>query len=616
MDGRQPRPWTPARATPYPATAIFRSLRIPAKMTGRIPQHFIDELMQRADIVDVIGARIQLKKAGREYKACCPFHGEKTPSFTVSPTKGFYHCFGCGAHGTALGFLMEYDRLDFVTAVEELAARLGLEVPREAATQQAAPLAPLYAVLEQAADFFEKSLRSHPAAVDYLRGRGLAGDTARAFRIGYAPPGWDSLLRGFDEGEEARRQLLAAGLIVARDGSGGYYDRFRDRIMFPIRDARGRIVGFGGRVLGTGEPKYLNSPETAVFHKGQELYGLYEARQADRRLARLLVVEGYMDTVSLAHQGLHNVVATLGTATTGEHLRRLFRVVPEIVFCFDGDRAGRAAAWRALQATLPEVREGRQVRFLFLPEGEDPDSLVRKEGADAFSARIDQATALSDYLLDELRQQAGSDSLDGRARLAQLAQPLIGLLPAGVYRELLTDRLAQEVGLARERLPAALGTTPPHRPPAPPARRAISRQTGGRASIVGQAIALALSYPQIAATVEAPTGLATARVKGAGLLAELLQLIRMHPELNTGAILERFRDRPEAPHLSALLAVPGPVGETGARTELSDSLQRILRFDREERLAILVSKAASASLTPEEKAEFRQLQRDQAGNAG
>jgi DNA primase len=582
-------------------------------MAGRIPQHFIDELMQRADIVEIVGSRIQLKKAGRDYKACCPFHGEKTPSFTVSPAKGFYHCFGCGAHGTALGFLMEYDRLDFVAAVEELASRLGIEVPREASAQAQSPLAPLYAVLGRAADFFEKSLRNHPAAVEYLRGRGLDGDSARAFRIGYAPPAWDGLLREMGDGEEVRQQLLAAGLIVAREG-GGHYDRFRDRIMFPIRDGRGRVVGFGGRVLGAGEPKYLNSPETAVFHKGQELYGLYEAKQAERKLTRLMVVEGYMDAVSLARHGIRDVVATLGTSTTGEHVRRLFRVVPEIVFCFDGDRAGRAAAWRALQATLPEVREGRQVRFLFLPDGEDPDSLVGKEGAEAFSARVGQATALSDYLLDELRRQAGPDSLDSRARLAELARPLLNLLPTGVYRELLTDRLAQEVGLKRERLSAAMGEPQSAEPQAPAPRRAAPpRAATGRPSLIRQAISLVLNFPQVAATVQVPAGLAGARLKGVGLLVELLELTRASPGLTPGALAERFRDRSEGPHLAELLAAPTLVSEAAAPRELADSLQRILALDREERLAALVSKAASGGLTAEEKEEFRQLQRDPAG---
>lgn len=582
-------------------------------MTGRIPQHFIDELLQRADIVEIVGSRVPLKKAGREYKACCPFHGENTPSFTVSPNKGFYHCFGCGAHGTALGFLMEYDRIEFVAAVEELAARLGLEVPREGGGQPQSPLASLYDVLASATNFFEQALRAHPVAIEYLRGRGLDGETARAFRIGYAPPSWDALLGEFPDAESERERLATAGLIVARDG-GGYYDRFRDRIMFPIRDSRGRVIGFGGRVLGAGEPKYLNSPETPVFHKGQELYGLYEARQAERRLTRLLVVEGYMDVASLAQHGIRDAVATLGTATTPDQVRRLFRVVPEIVFCFDGDRAGRSAAWRALQSCLPEVREGRQVRFLFLPDGEDPDSLVRREGAAAFAARAADSLPLSDYLLDELRRQAGPDSLDTRARLAELARPLLNLLPPGVYRELLTDRLAEAVGLRRERLTAALGGEPASAPPPVPARKPQS--PGQRPSLVRQAITLLVHYPGLGRDVPVPARLSTISSRGAALLVELLELTRQVPGLTPGALVERFRDRPEGPHLGELLTGQLLVSEAAAARELADSLQRIVAQGRDERLAELVAKAAADGLTAAEKEEFRQLQRAGIGDSG
>ncbi|MBN8281426.1 MAG: DNA primase, partial [Gammaproteobacteria bacterium] len=370
-------------------------------MSGRIPQDFIDDLVQRADIVEVVGSRVPLTKAGREYKARCPFHSEKTPSFWVSPQKGFYHCFGCGAHGTALGFLMEYERLDFPTAVEELARSLGVEVPRAEGGPDRVSLEPLYAMLDKAAGLFRQALRDHPAPVEYLKQRGLDGETAREFGIGYAPPAWDTLLAALGGSEDERQQLLAAGLVIARD-TGGFYDRFRDRVMFPIRDSRGRTIAFGGRILASGEPKYLNSPETPVFHKGRELYGLYEARRAERTLTRLLVVEGYMDAVMLAAHGIRNVVATLGTATTSEHLRRLFGVVPEVIFCFDGDRAGRDAAWRALQVSLPSLHDGRQVRFLLLPDGEDPDSLVRREGAAAFSARVESSLPLSGFLLDTL----------------------------------------------------------------------------------------------------------------------------------------------------------------------------------------------------------------------
>ena len=580
-------------------------------MSARIPQPFIDELMQRADIVEIIGARVPLKKAGREYKACCPFHGEKTPSFTVSPHKGFFHCFGCGAHGTALGFLMEYDRLDFVAAVEELASHLGLEVPREADAPQQAPLAPVYDALARAATFFEGALRKHDVAIDYLAGRGLDGETARDFRIGYAPPGWDGLLSQFPDSGEQRQSLLAAGLIVARDG-GGHYDRFRDRIMFPIRDSRGRVVGFGGRVLGSGEPKYLNSPETPVFHKGQELYGLYEARQAERKLARLLVVEGYMDVVSLARHGVRDAVATLGTATTAEHVKRLFRVVPEIVYCFDGDRAGRAAAWRALQVSLPEVRDGRQIRFLFLPEGEDPDSLVRKEGKAAFDARMSGALALSDYLLDELRRQAGSDTLDGRARLAELAKPLLALVPQGIFRELLTDRLSAEVGLKTERLEAALGGAP--QPPEPrPQRAQATPAVAGRPTLVRQAIALLVNFPEIGRDVPMPPELASVQLRGLPLLMELLELTRMQPGLTPGAIIERYRERPEGPHLEDLLKSDSALPAAAAARELADSLQRMVATGRSDRMAALLAKAQAGALSTAEKEEFQRLQRETAG---
>jgi len=590
------------------------SRKAASPMTARIPQDFIDELMQRADIVEIVGSRVQLKKAGREYKACCPFHGEKTPSFTVSPTKGFYHCFGCGAHGTALGFLMEYDRLDFVTAVEELAARCGLQVPRDSTGPAQAPLAPVYEALAAAATFFERSLRDRPAAIEYLRSRGLDGETVKAYRIGYALPAWDGLLRELGDSAERRERLFAAGLLVEREG-GGHYDRFRDRIMFPIHDSRGRIVGFGGRVMGSGEPKYLNSPETAVFHKGQELYGLYEARQAERRLTRLLVVEGYMDVVALARHGIRDAAATLGTATTSEQIKRLFRVVPSLVFCFDGDRAGRAAAWRALQASLPEVRDGRQIAFLFLPDGEDPDSLVRKEGAEAFRGRLAGAQPLSDYLLEELRHQSGTESLDSRARLAELARPLLQQIPAGIYRELLTDRLAQEVGLKRDRLATALGTVPEASVPADehprPARR--GRSPHARPSLVRQAITLLINFPGLGAQVEVPMGLAEVSQKGVPLLLELLDLSRNHPGLGPGAVAERFRERPERKHLAELLAAPVLVSEAAAARELNDCLCRIMALDREERLAALVSKAESGVLTVEERAAFRQLQRQVAG---
>ncbi|UCG73174.1 MAG: DNA primase [Chromatiales bacterium] len=571
-------------------------------MAGRIPQDFIDELIARADIIDVVGSRVQLKKAGREYKACCPFHDEKTPSFTVSPEKGFYHCFGCGAHGTALGFLMDYERLDFVEAVEELAQLLGLDVPREASAETRSPVAPVLEIMGAAAKLYQQALREHPMAVDYLKGRGIDGERARDFGIGYAPAGWDFLLQRLGDGDDRRRLLQAGGLITAREG-GGFYDRFRDRIMFPIRDGRGRTVAFGGRVLGDGEPKYLNSPETAVFHKGRELYGLYEARRATRRLESVLVVEGYLDVVSLACHGVHNAVATLGTATTTEHLKRVFRATPEVVFCFDGDRAGRDAAWRALQNTLAEMREGRQVRFLFLPDGEDPDSLIRSEGAAAFQARLSTALPLSDYLLKELKNRADTTTTEGMARLAELARPLLSQLPPGVYRELLTDRVASEVKIGRDRLAALVGDSaaPAPRPP----RRPGAAPAPGRPSLVRRAIQILLHHPAAARQAEVPRGLGNARQRGVSLLQELLALLAQHPELGSAAVLERFRGRSEGPHLEKLLAEELLIGPDAAAQEFADCLLRLAERGRKDRLNELVQKAEAGALSDAEREELR-----------
>ncbi|MDZ7645082.1 MAG: DNA primase [Woeseiaceae bacterium] len=467
-------------------------------MSGLIPQHFIDDLIARADIVEVLGRRIQLKKAGREYKSVCPFHDEKTPSFTVSPQKGFYHCFGCGAHGTALGFLMEYEHLTFVEAVEALAGMLGMEVPREAGQRPARRFDELYEILARVERWYESALREHAPAVEYLKRRGIDGTTAKRYGLGYAPAGWSNVLDQFGTSNEAIERLLAAGLVIRKD-NGQHYDRFRDRVMFPIRDARGRCIGFGGRVMGDDEPKYLNSPETVLFNKGRELYGLYETRQAIRNLERLVVVEGYMDVIGLARHGIEFAVATLGTATTDEHLNRLFRLVDDLVFSFDGDRAGRQAAWRALQTTLPHVREGRQVRFVFLPERDDPDSFVQREGTAAFEAQLAGGQQLSDFLIEELAGQVDLDSVDGRARLAELARPLMNRIPAGVYRELLTARLAETVGLPAAKLEALLAG--PERGPVSPGRAATGtprrrRASGGnRPSVVRRADHAAAALP-------------------------------------------------------------------------------------------------------------------------
>jgi DNA primase len=621
---------------------------------ARIPQHFIDELVARTDIIEVIGSRVQLKRAGREYKACCPFHDEKTPSFWVSPAKQFYHCFGCGAHGTALGFVMDYDHLGFIEAVEELAARAGLEVPREAGAA-AGPVNPhdeVYVALERAALYFRQCLNSDARARDYVQRRGIDADSVQKFGIGYAAPRWDGLLERYGTTDDERQVLLRAGLVIerqpadgttaagsepasrARTSERGHYDRFRDRVMFPIRDVRGRTIGFGGRVLDQGEPKYLNSPETELFHKGRELYGLYEARQATRSLQRLLVVEGYMDVVSLHQAGITYAVATLGTATTPEHLQRIFRLVGEVVFCFDGDRAGRAAAWRALENAVGEVKQGRQVRFLFLPDGHDPDTLVREEGAAAFEARLASALPLSEYLIRELSSRVETGSVDGRARLVELARPLVRRIPSDVYRELLVGQLAEVVGIPAARLGALLGSgaegangssadagggreSSTGRSSASSVggrRPALSgASAGGRGNLVRQAVTLLVHYPGSAQAVGAQQIEAVSSIErpGIDLLSELLTQLREDPPASTAAVLERWRERPELSSLAKLAAAPCLVpDEAGAAAELKSALERLIREESPaRRLDELLAKARDAELDGTEKQELQELLR-------
>jgi len=590
---------------------------------GRIPQNFIDELIARADIVEVIGARVQLKKAGREYKACCPFHNEKTPSFSVSPDKQFYHCFGCGKHGTVLGFLMEHDHMAFPEAVEELATRFGLQVPHEGGVDPSARRAdePLFELMERVARFYAERLAGEARARDYLAQRGLAPETIARFGLGYAPNSWNEVLRRFGAAEPDRQRLADAGLIVEREGGQmrdgeRHYDRFRDRIMFPIRDARGRVIAFGGRVIDAGEPKYLNSPETVLFHKGRELYGIYETRRARANLTRVVVVEGYMDVVRLHQSGLDYALATLGTATTPEHLRRIFRLVPAVVFAFDGDRAGRAAAWRALQQALPEAREGREMRFLFLPEGQDPDTLVGAEGRAAFEQRLQGAVPLSEYLVRELSEQSELAHADGRARFAESARPLFARVPEGVYRELLLERLAAVVGLPPQRLeelwtsarkPPAAAATPP-----PPGRRASARRaTGaGRGSLVRQAIVRLLHYPAIAGEVSLAerAGLDASEEPGIGLLRDLLDNLRAQPAQISAQVIQRWSGREGGEALQKLLEREEVITDAAAAAgELRGALVRLADLAAGRRLEALEAKSRTGSLAQHELEELQRL---------
>lgn len=580
-------------------------------MSGLIPKQFIVDLIDRADVVEVVGRRVQLKKAGKEYKACCPFHDEKSPSFTVSPDKGFYHCFGCGQHGNALDFLMQYDHMEFVEAVESLAGLMGVEVPHEEGQSQrpARSYDSLFELIKKVAEFYEAELKKHDAAVDYLKLRGIDGATAKRFGIGYAPSGWSNVLDKFGKSKETIDRLLAVGLIIRKD-NGQNYDRFRDRIMFPIRDSRGRMIGFGGRVLLNEEPKYLNSPETVLFHKGRELYGLYEARQALRNIDRLVVVEGYMDVVGLARHGIDFSTATLGTATTDEHLNRLFRVCDEIFFCFDGDRAGRAAAWRALENALPQIREGRQIRFVFLPDGQDPDSYVQEHGAAAFESALDKAMPLSDFLLEELTAQADMNSVDGRARLAELARPLIMKIPPGVFKELLTVRLAESVGLPAHRLESILRTDVASEPRANSKGKTRLRSVPGglgNPSIVRRAITLLLNHPEAARELDV-SQLSGVSKPGCDLLRDLIEMVQSEPNLTTAGLLERWRNDEKGRHLGKLAAVELPeLDEFDAGAELLDCIAQLAVGARRDRMTFLIGKQTLKSLTDAERNELRAL---------
>ena len=599
-------------------------------MAGRIPQSFIDDLTARADIVELIGSRVELKKAGREYRACCPFHNEKTPSFWVSPQKQFYHCFGCGAHGTALGFLMEYDKLSFPEAIEELASRLGLEVPREAggvsAQDSAGSTQPLYDMNLRVAKHYASVLPGDGRAKDYARRRGLTLETIEKFMIGFAPNSWNELLKRFGSTESDRKVLFDCGLVIERERTDSrtldrYYDRFRDRLMFPIRDSRGRVLAFGGRIIDQGEPKYLNSPETMLFHKGRELYGLYEVRQSRTSLKRLMVVEGYMDVARLHQAGVNYAVATLGTATTPEHLRRIFKLVGEVVFCFDGDRAGRAAAWRALGNALPEAREGRQIRFLFLPEGHDPDTLVGEEGREAFEKRIDGALPLSEYLASALAEQADLTHADGRAQFAELARPLVSKVAPGVYRDLLIDRLASSIKLSPARLNQlwfneATGPQGEHaRGPAEPAPTSLAarrmagrpRDGGGNKGIVTKAVKLVVHFPSIAARISGAqlTQLEINEDAGSRFLFDLLDQLQQDPAAHTAQLLERWRGRPEVTRMQALAAEELLGHDEGSATlELVAAIEKLALEPTIRRLDELMAKD---ELTEDERTELKEL---------
>lgn len=578
---------------------------------GLIPQHFIHELLARVDIVDLIDSRIPLKKAGANYKACCPFHGEKTPSFTVSQDKQFYHCFGCGAHGNAIGFIMEYDRLEFPDAVEELATSLGIDVPRED-TQDNRPKVDvsLYDIMAKIAEFYQQQLKTEAGkvAVEYLKNRGLSGEIAKQYGIGFVANEWNSLEKiftGLRTHSKLQKQLLDCGMLIKKEDSGSLYDRFRDRIMFPIKDKRGRIIAFGGRVLGQGEPKYLNSPETPIFHKSNELYGLYEARQANRKLEKILIVEGYMDVVALAQYGITNAVATLGTATTSSHLQQLFRVTRELVLCFDGDRAGREAALRALEHALPQLRDGREIRLMFLPDGEDPDSMVRKIGQQAFENKVRQALPVFDFLLKYLEKQVDLATISGKGQMLHLAKPYLDKISDPIYHEIFSNALAAQTGLPVEKLKEMVSKpqVQTQNTQSSPKKTSNAKQT---ASLVSQTLALLLNHPQAAYGLDNYQFLQASNNKGWGFLFQIIQFIKENQSVTTGMLLENYRNTKYYERLSELAKIEVIVTDKdNTLLLLKKNIQKMLLILTDQRINQLVAKDKNMSTS--EKREYLQL---------
>ncbi|RHW76812.1 DNA primase [Colwellia sp. RSH04] len=582
-------------------------------MAGRISRQFIDDLLSRADIVELVDSRVPLKKAGKNYQACCPFHSEKSPSFTVSQDKQFYHCFGCGEHGNAISFLMEFDRLDFVDAIEELASHCGMEVVRE--ENHASPVEQRrqqqvyqqkqddYELLTQVSRFYQQQLKQaqdKDVAINYLKGRGLSGEVVKRFAMGYISDAWDGMMKVFAQNPQVSKQLVDLGMAIEGDKNRPY-DRFRGRIMFPIRDKRGRVIGFGGRVLGDEKPKYLNSPETRIYHKGQELYGLYEAKQANKQLKRLVVVEGYMDVVALAQHGVDYAVASLGTSTTPEQLQTLFRTVTEVICCYDGDRAGRDAAWRAMENALPLIRDGFSLKFVFVPDGEDPDSLIRKQGQQAFEAILDSAMPLSKFLFDHLMNQVDMNSLEGRAALVESFQPYLAKLPASVLKDAILNDIANKFGTGSEQFLAKLNKN------IKPNQEVKKQKASSKVTPVRLAIALLLENPHIVTALPDISVLQPLDMPGIPLLIELLQVCQQRPDIKTAQILEGYRDTSQGKQLAKLMCWQHHVESEAVEEVFLDSIEKLLNDFVEQRAEFLLQKARAGQMTNEEKQELQAI---------
>jgi len=564
-----------------------------------IPRNFIDDLLNRVDIVEVIDSRVPLKKKGREYWACCPFHGEKTPSFSVSASKQFYHCFGCQKSGNAIGFLMDYDHMEFVEAIESLAQSLGIEVPYEKGSAPARPaegLEAMYQAMEQSAQYFEAQLKQTPAAIEYLKNRGISGQTAKTFAIGYAPPGWNNL-----NGNE--KLLVDTGMLVKKE-DGKQYDRFRHRLMFPIRDRCGRTIAFGGRVINPEDnPKYLNSPESPLFHKSDEIYGLYEMKKALTNIDRIYITEGYMDVVALAEYGVKSAVATLGTAINNRQIESLFRVCKNLVFCFDGDAAGKKAAWRSLEQCLASLKEGRIARFLFLPEGQDPDSFINQHGEDAFNQQVEHASTLTEYLFENLLAECNIGTLEGRAQFLDRLRPYFAQIPLQSLKDQILAEVEHRLGQKIDgRMLRLLGED---KPP----QQARGRQPEQHWTPTRLAINLLLTRPALALTTGTHDQLTESDIPGVDLLLKILDRIHDEPDITTQNLLDRFKGDDHETHLYKLAAMEPPIeNDESLDLMFADCLQRLQKQYIDHRQKLLITKLQSGeALSETEKLEHKKL---------
>ncbi len=575
-------------------------------MAGRIPRVFINDLLARTDIIDLVSSRIKLKKQGKNYQACCPFHNEKTPSFTVSEEKQFYHCFGCGAHGNAIDFLMNYDRLEFVESIEELATLHGLDIPYETGVGfsqiERHQRQRLYQLMQQISDIYSTSLQQPAAenARNYLITRGLSNDVLLKFSIGYAFPGWDNLLKRFNQSLTDQETLHEAGMLVTRD-NGYVYDRFRDRIMFPIHDKRGRVIGFGGRVIGNDTPKYLNSPETEIFHKGRQLYGLYQVLRNENEPKKILIVEGYMDVVALAQFHINYAVASLGTSTTAEHIQLIFRHTDNVICCYDGDNAGREAAWRTLETALPYLTDGRQIQFMFLPENDDPDTLVRKEGKQGFEQRITHALSLSTFLFDTLLPQVDLRTPEGKTKLSVLALPLISQIPGDTLRIYLRKQLGIKLGILDDtQLDKLL-------PRSNTDNLLIAKSSQLKRTKMRLLIGLLVQHPQLAALVPTIQGLEKVAQSGISLFIDLVNTCQANPALTTGQLLEYYRNNKFSKHLETLAIWNHMISEDMIEATFIDTLTNLYDSLLEQRLETLIAQERTKGLSSEEKKELWSL---------